>query len=92
VDSRLRTALKELEGSLKARIYNDSGSILAEVPIRDVMTALSNTAGAYMVALDGIVTQRLVDAAEQKGAKFVAGIRAGNQTRIPPAMGIVLGE
>ncbi len=92
VEQRLKTALKELEGSLKARIYNDSGSVLAEVPIRDVMTSLNTTNGAHSVVLDGIVTQRLLDAANGKGAKFVAGIRAGNQTTIPSGIGIVLSE
>lgn len=92
VEVRLKTTLKELEGSLKARIYNDSGSVLAEVPIRDVLTSLNSTNGAHSVALDGIVTQRLLDAANNKGAKFVAGIRAGNQTNIPSGIGIVLSE
>ncbi|HEV8289462.1 MAG TPA: DNA primase DnaG [Candidatus Norongarragalinales archaeon] len=88
----LRSMLKELEGTLKARLLSDSGSTVAEVPIREVMKALSESNGVSSVALDGIVTQRLVDMAEQKGVTFVAGIRAGNIAHKPAKTKIVLAE
>ncbi|MBI3588046.1 DNA primase [Candidatus Micrarchaeota archaeon] len=88
----LRSALKELGGSLKARFLGADGSALNEVPIRDIIAALGEAQGVNGVVLDGIVTQRLLDLCESKGVKFVCGIRAGNITRKPPGIGIVTGE
>jgi len=86
----LKGSLKELEGSLKARIVGEDNSVRTEVPIRDIMTALDGVEKAFAIVLDGIVTQRLVDAAEQKGVQYVAGIRAGTITRKAPTTRIVL--
>ncbi|PIY91133.1 hypothetical protein COY71_04810, partial [Candidatus Micrarchaeota archaeon CG_4_10_14_0_8_um_filter_60_7] len=83
---------KELEGSLKARLLSADSTTLSEVPIREIMRSLEETQGVHAVVLDGIVTQRLVDLAEQKGAKFIVGIRSGNLTRKPTSLKIVLGQ
>jgi len=87
-----RKVLKELEGSLKARLLSADSTTLSEVPIREIMRSLEETQGVHAVVLDGIVTQRLVDLAEQKGAKFIVGIRSGNLTRKPTSLKIVLGQ
>ncbi|HII39530.1 TPA: DNA primase [Candidatus Micrarchaeota archaeon] len=86
----LKSALKELEGSLKARVLTDDNSVQKEVPIRDIMPALESVEKTFAIVLDGIVTQRLVDAAEQKGVQYIAGIRAGTITRKAPTTRIVL--
>ncbi len=88
----LKNALKELEGSLKARILGKNGESLAEVPIREIMKTLTETQNASTVVLDGIVTQRLVDLAEEKKIEHVVGIRAGSLTRKPAGMQIILAE
>jgi DNA primase len=88
----LKAQLKELEGSLKARLLKADFTPAGEVPIRDVIRALSDTADVHAVALDGIVTQRLIDLAAQKGAKFVAGVRAGNIQHKPDGLSVVLAE
>lgn len=86
----LKAVLKDLEGSLKARVLAEDLSVLAEVPIREVLGAITSAPKVFAVVLDGIVTQRLVDAAEQKNAEYVAGIRAGTITRKAPTTHIVL--
>ena len=88
----LRKSLKDLEGSLKARLLDKQGNTMSEVMIREIMKTLGETDGVWAVVLDGIVTQRLVDLAEQKGAEYVVGIRSGNVTRRPAALRIVLAE
>lgn len=88
----LKAQLKELEGSLKARLLGDSYSTLSEVPIRDVIRALTDAPKVHAVALDGIVTQRLIDLAVSKGAKFVAGVRAGNIQSKPEGLAVVLAQ
>ncbi|MFH1106425.1 MAG: DNA primase DnaG [Candidatus Micrarchaeota archaeon] len=88
----LKASLKELEGTLKARFVGADLKQLAEVPIREIMTSLTDAPGVYAVVLDGIVTQRLVDLAEQKGVSFAVGLRAGNLERQPQSLKIVLAE
>ena len=88
----LRKSLKELEGSLKARLLDKNGETMNEVMIREIMKTFGETEGVWAIVLDGIVTQRLVDLAEQKGAEYVVGIRSGNVTRRPAALRIVLAE
>ncbi len=89
---KVKAALKELEGTLKARMLDESLATSSEVPIREIMKYLSSATQAYAIVLDGIVTQRLLDLAEQKGAKFVVGLRAGNISRKPAGLHIVLAE
>jgi len=63
------------------------------VPIREIMKTLTDPgSGVHAIVLDGIVTQRLLDLAEQKRVRFVAGIRSGNITRKPDSLKIVLAE
>ena len=89
-DAKARAVLKELEGSLKARLLDSEFNMTAEIPIREIMKALSDAHGVRAIVLDGIITQRLVDLAEQKGAEFVVGVRAGNISRKPQNVNIVL--
>ncbi len=86
------SVLKELEGSLKARFLGPDGSLVNEVPIREIMKALESSKGVETVVLDGIVTQRLVDLSEKKGVKCLAGVRAGNLSRKPDKMLISLAQ
>ncbi|MFH0973448.1 MAG: DNA primase DnaG [Candidatus Micrarchaeota archaeon] len=89
----LRALLKELEGSLKARFLDADGGVVSEVPIREIMKTLTDAGSSvHAIVLDGIVTQRLLDLAEQKSVKFVAGIRSGNIARKPDGLKIVLAE
>lgn len=92
VAAKLRGTLKELEGSLKARIIVPDGSVASEVAIRDIMSALESVPSVQSVVLDGIITQRLLDLASEKGAKFVAGLRTGNIANKPATLSIVLAE
>lgn len=90
--SILKNILKELEGSLKARILDKEGKVLREVPIREIMRVLSEMPEAHALVLDGIVTQRLVDLAEEKKIEFIAGIRASNIMRKPASIQVILAE
>ncbi len=88
----LLSTLKELEGSLRARIFGKDFEVLSEVPIRDIMKALTDAPSIKAVVLDGIVTQRLVDLCEQKKAEFLVGVRAGTIMRKPAGIKIIVAE
>jgi hypothetical protein len=76
MDPRIIDSLNEIEGTLKARIYDDNMMLLKEISIRDLMKEIPEN--AYAVVLDGIITQRLVDITESRNTKILAGIRTGN--------------
>lgn len=69
--------LEELRGSLKARLLSESFSIIAEVPVRELLVAMKNNSGTNAVVFDGIITQKVVETAKEKGVKFVIGIKKG---------------
>ncbi|MBI4360452.1 DNA primase [Candidatus Micrarchaeota archaeon] len=91
-DPSLKGLLKDLEGSLKARFLDSGFKPMREVPIREIMKSLSDAKNVHAVVLDGIVTQRLLDLAEQKGVHTLVGIRAGNLTRPSDKVQLVLSE
>ncbi|NYZ75665.1 DNA primase [Candidatus Micrarchaeota archaeon] len=82
----LLTSLNELENTLRARIYDEQLALKYEVPVRDLIKTLTDAAPIYAVVLDGIITQRLVDLAENKGAKILLGVKLGNIFRRPEDM------
>lgn len=82
----LLTSLNELENTLRARIYDEQLALKYEVPVRDLIKTLTDATPIYAVVLDGIITQRLVDLAENKGAKILLGVKLGNIFRRPEEM------
>ncbi|NYZ78610.1 DNA primase [Candidatus Micrarchaeota archaeon] len=82
----LLTSLNELENTLRARIYDEQLALKYEVPVRDLIKTLTDATPIYAVVLDGIITQRLVDLAENKGAKILLGVKLGNIFRKPEEM------
>ncbi len=88
----LLSSLKELEGSLKARLFGQDLNVVSEVPIREIMKALAETDNVRAVVLDGIVTQRLVDLCEQKKTEYLVGVRAGTIMRKPSITKIIVAE
>jgi DNA primase len=88
----LKSSLSEINGTLKARLFDSGMNVAREVAIRDLITALGELEGIRAIALDGIVTQRLVDLAEQRGVEYVAGIKAGNIAKTPERVKVVLPE
>ncbi|MEM3369999.1 MAG: DNA primase DnaG [Candidatus Micrarchaeia archaeon] len=79
----IQAELNSLEGSLKAKFYDEQMNQIGEVPVRDVTKALQETKGVSTVILDGIITQRLVDLTENLNIKTIAGIKMGNVFRKP---------
>jgi DNA primase len=75
------SALDALHNTLRGRLYAESGEVIAEVPIRELMQAVQDTPNVYAVVFDGIITQRLVDIAHAAGVREVYGIRSGQVTK-----------
>ncbi len=74
--TQLSSGLDELSGTLRSRIYDSAGNVVKEVPIRELLVEVQDSEGAYAIVLDGVITQRLVELALQKGIKAIYGNRA----------------
>src|SRR3989338_868434 len=81
--AELLASLGELEGTLKARLYNKEMGVVKEIAVRDMIKALNEEASVGAVVFDGIITQRLADLAEAKGASVLVGVKMGNVFRKP---------
>ena len=74
-----KSILDKLSGSSKAQMLNASGSLIKEAPVRDLPdTIKSSTDSIKTLVFDGIITQRLLDVAAEKGISTVVGIKTGN--------------
>lgn len=69
--------MKQLEGSLKARIIDDQNKVLQEIDVRELLREMERFQGANAIVLDGIITKRLLQAAEKTGIKQLIGVKKG---------------
>jgi hypothetical protein len=75
--SAVKAMYPQINETLEAIVLDGSMKILLKVPVSDVVKKLDRTEGAKMLVLDGIVTQRLVDAADKVGIEYIVGHRTG---------------
>ena len=68
--------LKELSGSLKGALLNQNMDVLVETDVRDLAKEIEARKDVNAIVFDGIITQRLVDMANDKGIKYIAGIKS----------------
>ena len=81
--------LDDLNNTLRARFYNANLEKITEMPVRDVIKSLEETHGVEAIVFDGIITQRLVDLASNKGVKMLIGVKIGNVNKTPEGIEII---
>ena len=80
---RFGEIIEKLPGTLDAYLLDAEGKIKHKVSVRDLLDAMRYTEDYEAVVFDGVVTQRLVDIAGEKGVKFLVGVKTGNITKKP---------
>lgn len=83
VPKQIKEARKELEGTLEAVLFNEKMEQLERLPVSALAEKLQQTDGVDTVVFDGVITQRLVDIASEKGIKFVVAARVSDQVKQP---------
>jgi len=83
-DRKLLSLLADVKGKLTARLYDGDLKQITEIEIKDLIDSLAGVQ-PYCVVFDGIVTQRLVDAAASSKVKYVVGI---NKSSISNTRGV----
>ncbi|HVX01971.1 MAG TPA: DNA primase DnaG [Nitrososphaera sp.] len=71
----IRDVYPQINETLEAVILDGSMNQLLKVPVSEVIKRLDSAEGAKYLVIDGIVTQRLVEAADKAGIEYVVGHR-----------------
>lgn len=85
-DQRYIDSLTELHNTLRGRLYDQSGRMISEVPIRELIQAIQDANDIKVVVFDGIITQRLIELSNKRGVSAIYGIRAGQVSRVFESM------
>jgi len=80
---------KEITGTLKSVLYDDQWNVVAEVPAKDVVSAIEEKK-PYAVLHDGVITQRMLDAMSIHGGRLVLGRRVARINKRPKGTFVVL--
>ncbi len=82
VDKQLAAATSkvynDLNETLEAVGLDSNNEQLFKVPISELVDKLSTQTGIKYLILDGIITQRLLDGANQSGIEYIVGHRIAN--------------
>jgi DNA primase len=63
--------------TLEAVVLDDTMKTLLKIPVSEIVKRLDAAEGGKLLVMDGIVTQRLIDAADRAGIEFIIGHRTG---------------
>ncbi len=77
---------KKLQGTLEALVYDKNWNLIERIPVRELYDKIRNSSEGEINAIifDGIVTQRLVDAASEKKIPLLIGARIGSIAKKSP--------
>ena len=88
-----RQHMDELDGTLCARLMDKNHNVLREVAVRDLARELKDSNGDVNgVIFDGVVTQRVLDIAADKGLEYLIGAKMGNIVKSPSCVRVVTKE
>lgn len=74
----VRDIYPQINETLEAVLLDGSMNKLLKVPVSEVIKKLDSAEGGKLLVIDGIVTQRLVDAADKAGIEYIVGHRTGD--------------
>lgn len=83
VAPKIIEAINSLKGTLEAILFNEKLEVLAQIPVSELAEKLPQTDGVTTVVFDGIITQRLVDVAAEKGIGYLIGDRVSELVKRP---------
>jgi len=74
---------KGLEGTLEAVLFNEKLKEIERLPVSGLAERLQQTKGIDTVVFDGVITQRLVDIANEKNIKYIVAARVSEALKQP---------
>ena len=83
VPKQIVEARKELEGTLEAVLFNEKMEQLERLPVSQLAEKLQQIEGVDTIVFDGVITQRLVDLANDKNVKYLVASRVSDVVKQP---------
>ncbi len=80
---------RELRGTLEGILLDANMGEIAKLPVSELASKLADYHGVETIVFDGVVTQRLLDLAEEHGVKLIVGDRIAELTRRPSSVRIM---
>ncbi len=81
--------LSGISGSLKAVLFDKNDKEIKKIPVRELTDTLKKSNNISTVVFDGIITQRLLDVANNKDVKEIVGIKMGNVVKKPASVKVL---
>ncbi|MGW8289357.1 MAG: DNA primase DnaG, partial [Candidatus Bathyarchaeia archaeon] len=88
VPDEISQAAKTLQGTLEAILFDEKLKQTERLPVSQLAEKLQQTKGVDTVIFDGIITQRIVDVAGEKGIKRIVASRISEAVK--PALNVEL--
>ena len=88
---RVLEEVKKLAGTLEAVLYDSQWNPIQKVPVREVYNVLEKAEPGkiYAIVYDGIITQRMLDLAAEKGVKLLIANRIGSIEKRPKGVSLL---
>ena len=83
-------AARRLRGTLEAITFGENANEISRVPVGELTEKLSKIEGAHTLLFDGVITQRLLDIAEERSIKLVIGDRISEVAKRPVNVKIMI--
>jgi len=81
--------LDDVSGSLKAVLLDKNDKEIKKIPVRELTDELKKSRNIDTVVFDGIITQRLLDIANNKNIKEIVGMKLGNVVKKPKSVSVL---
>jgi len=79
----IKTTVSELRGTLEAVLLDEKLTQIERMPVSELCIKLQKIEGTHTIVFDGVITQRLLDIAEEKGIKRIIGDRISGVVKRP---------
>jgi len=87
VIDKVKEVFPSINGTLEAMLLDENLGEKGRLPISELVQKMDNSGAAYLV-FDGIVTQRLIDAAGKAKVKGIVGHRIGEIKNMPDGLSV----
>lgn len=83
VPKKIADAVDELTGSLEAILYDEDFEEIERVPVSELAQRLKEVEGVHALVFDGVITQRILDIASERGIKMIVADRVSDVVKRP---------
>ena len=90
LSKRFKGHTDALLGTLSARLLDSRDKVVKETTVRDLVNTLKEDSGdVKSVIFDGVVTQRILDIAVERGIENLIGVKIGNVAKAPTSVNVL---